>query len=101
MLGDTAALAARLMARAERGQILVPADVVARSQTVFAATALDPFQVKGKAEPIEATTSAPVRRRPHERRPAALPLVDRERELAVLERRARPRPRWASARSSS
>jgi class 3 adenylate cyclase/tetratricopeptide (TPR) repeat protein len=84
VLGDTAALAARLMARAERGQVLVPADVVARSQTVFAGTALPPFQVKGKAEPIEAIDLGPVVGvRTTADRPR-LPMVDRERELAVL-----------------
>ena len=84
ILGDTAALAARLMARAERGQVLVPAEVVSRSQTVFAGTPLPPFQVKGKAEPIEAIDLGPVLGvRTTTDRPR-LPMVDRERELAVL-----------------
>ena len=84
ILGDTAALAARLMARADHGQVLVPAEVVSRSQTVFAATALPPFRVKGKAEPIEAIDLGPVVGvRTSADRPR-LPMVDRERELAVL-----------------
>jgi class 3 adenylate cyclase/tetratricopeptide (TPR) repeat protein len=84
ILGDTAALAARLMARAERGQVLVPAEVVSRSQTVFAAATLPPFRVKGKAEPVEAIDLGPVVGvRTTVDRPR-LPMVDRERELAVL-----------------
>ena len=64
--------------------VLVPADVVARSQTVFAGTALPPFEVKGKAEPIEAIDLGPVVGvRTTADRPR-LPMVDRERELAVL-----------------
>jgi class 3 adenylate cyclase/tetratricopeptide (TPR) repeat protein len=90
ILGDTAALAARLMARAEAGEILVSADAFDRAPGRFAATELEPFQVKGKSEPVRAFAlgalvdqqveeqAAPGRERPE------LPFVDREREQAVL-----------------
>ncbi len=84
ILGDTAALAARLMARAAPGQVLVASEVLSRSRTVFAMLELEPFHVKGKAEPVHAVELGPVvgTRETSER--ARLPMVDRERELAVL-----------------
>jgi len=84
ILGDTAALAARLMAKAEDGQILASAAIVERSATRFDTRALEPFLVKGKSEPVRAfdlgsiagrAASAPARR---------LPMVDRQRERALL-----------------
>lgn len=85
VLGDTAALAARLMARAEPDQLLAAAAVVERTSGHFGVSALEPFLVKGKAEPVQAfavegvaTAAAERRERPE------LPFVDRERERAVL-----------------
>ena len=85
VLGDTAALAARLMARAEPNQLLAAAAVFDRAGGHFAATALEPFQVKGKAEPVQAYAIAGLAAGPAEvsKRPQ-LPFVDRERERAVL-----------------
>jgi class 3 adenylate cyclase/tetratricopeptide (TPR) repeat protein len=84
ILGDTAALAARLMGKAEAGQVLASTDVLERSRTQFETTELPPLQVKGKREPVIA----------HDvHRPAGaketpaggvLPFVGRERELAIL-----------------
>ena len=84
ILGGTAALAARLMARAEPGQILTPAAVLERSRTSFAVEELPPLELKGLAEPViaysvgrvEGARETPTRRE--------LPLVGREREFAVL-----------------
>jgi len=85
VLGDTAALAARLMARAEADQLLAAEAVFERAGGSFAATALEPFTVKGKSEPVQAyaveafaATRAEAAARPQ------LPFVDRERERAVL-----------------
>ena len=50
ILGDTAALAARLMARAGEDEIWVSAQAFSRGGGSFAATELEPFQVKGKAD---------------------------------------------------
>ncbi len=84
ILGDTAALAARLMARAEAGQVLTTSDVLERSRTGFATTQLEPFRAKGKEAPVV----------PHEVRAVtgersispspATAFVGRERELTVL-----------------
>jgi len=84
ILGDTAALAARLMARADSRQVLAAAEVLKRSQARFELDELEPFHVKGKTEKIVAFAvrgiSAP--RREAEQR--VLPLVGREREQALL-----------------
>ena len=53
-MGDAVNLAARLMAKAEPGEILTTPDLLARSQTGFEATELEPFFVKGKAKPVRA-----------------------------------------------
>ena len=72
VLGDTAALAARLMARAEPNQLLAAEAVFDRAGGHFAATALEPFQVKGKAEPVQAyAIEGLAARRPPRRRSAA------------------------------
>jgi class 3 adenylate cyclase/tetratricopeptide (TPR) repeat protein len=88
VLGDTAALAARLMARAGEDEIWVSSGAVARGGASFDATELEPLRLKGKSEPVrafvlgdlmsEATRPVPT---PAEDK---LPFVDRERERAVL-----------------
>jgi class 3 adenylate cyclase/predicted ATPase len=54
VMGDTVNLAARLMARSPRGEIYATASVLDHSSTDFSAVALEPFEVKGKAQPIHA-----------------------------------------------
>ncbi|MGH3128660.1 MAG: adenylate/guanylate cyclase domain-containing protein, partial [Gaiellaceae bacterium] len=87
VLGDTAALAARLMARAGEDEIWVSSEAFARGGASFGSTELEPFQVKGKAEPVRAvvlgdltTETAQADTRTQDK----LPFVDRERERAVL-----------------
>jgi len=87
VLGDTAALAARLMARAGEDEIWVSSEAFARGGVSFEAIELEPFQVKGKAEPVRAVVLGPLASQPahvdaglYEK----LPFVDRERERAVL-----------------
>ena len=58
--GDAINLAARLVARAEHGQVLATRVVPERSRTGFALTALPPFAVKGKSRPITAVDVGPV-----------------------------------------
>src|SRR3954453_10131669 len=87
ILGDTAALAARLMARAGEDEIWVSASAFSRGGRSFAATELEPFQVKGKAEPVHAVVLGDLLPETEQADDAAddkLPFVDRERERAVL-----------------
>ncbi|GMQ85150.1 MAG: adenylate/guanylate cyclase domain-containing protein [Acidimicrobiia bacterium] len=54
VMGDQVNLAARLMSRAEAGQILATDPVLRGSRTIFGTTELEPFLVKGKLKPIQA-----------------------------------------------
>ena len=84
ILGDTAALAARLMSKAEPGQVLASTAVLEHATSDFETTELPPLQLKGKRDPVVA----------HDvHRPAGLkevavarelPFVGREREIAIL-----------------
>jgi predicted ATPase len=53
-MGDAVNLTARLMAKAEPRLIYATGDVLDRSATHFETTKLEPFAVKGKAEPVQA-----------------------------------------------
>lgn len=85
VMGDAVNLAARLMAKAARGTIYATADVLDRSNTLFETTAIEPFAVKGKAEPVKAwsvgrATGSRTRQVTQQR----LPLTGRNAELAVV-----------------
>ena len=54
VMGDAVNLAARLMAKAETGQILSTPELLARSRTRFETVDLEPFYVKGKSRPVQA-----------------------------------------------
>lgn len=54
--GDAINLAARVMAKAQPGQVLATREVVTRSGTLFQTDALEPFMVKGKAKPVHAVS---------------------------------------------
>jgi class 3 adenylate cyclase/tetratricopeptide (TPR) repeat protein len=85
LLGDTAALAARLMARAGEGEIYVTTDAFSRGGGKFVGTELEPFAVKGKAEPVRAILLGSLAGAAEDGGTAEkLPFVDRERERAVL-----------------
>ncbi|HVU74136.1 MAG TPA: adenylate/guanylate cyclase domain-containing protein, partial [Mycobacteriales bacterium] len=53
-IGDTVNTAARVMSKAEPGQVLATDDVLARSRRLFAVDALPEFAAKGKALPLRA-----------------------------------------------
>ena len=57
--GDAVNLAARLMAKAEPGQILTTDDVLERARSRFDTVALEPFEAKGKSEPVQAYVVGP------------------------------------------
>ena len=93
VLGDTAALAARLMARATEDEILVSSEAYRRGGASFAADALEPFMVKGKSEPVQAYVLGALEAEPtaaDAERGGGLPFVDRERERAVLDAAVAP-----------
>jgi class 3 adenylate cyclase/tetratricopeptide (TPR) repeat protein len=54
VMGDTVNLAARLMAAAGADEIYASPEVLDRARTLFETRALEPFAVKGKAEPVQA-----------------------------------------------
>ena len=86
ILGGTAALAARLMAKADGRSIWTTPDLLERSRTLFATEPVGALTLKGKAEPVDAVAVGAVS---GTREPASpkkkLPLVDRQRELPVLD----------------
>lgn len=85
ILGGTAALAARLMARARPRQILAPAELLQHSATRFTAVAIEPLALKGLAEPVEAVELGQIEAAgPASEAVPATPMVGRERELAVM-----------------
>lgn len=83
VLGDAINTAARVMARAEPGQILATAVVLDRSRTTFETAPIAPFAAKGKAEPVKASLVGSIAGR-REERIAETPFVGRERELNSL-----------------
>lgn len=89
VMGDTTNLAARLMARAQPGEIMVGERLHGSCPRRFESTALEPFLVKGKKAPVRAFLIGRVVEGdaggPH--RVAADPvMVGRDDELAVLQR---------------
>jgi class 3 adenylate cyclase/tetratricopeptide (TPR) repeat protein len=80
--GDSVNLAARLMSKAEAGQILATDDVLAHSRTAFQVLPLEPFAVKGKSEPVQASAVGAAHSRTTRR--TSTPLVGREDELEML-----------------
>ncbi len=85
VFGDAINTAARVMSKAEAGQILSTEIVLSRSRTIFDTTPIPPFAAKGKALPVHASIvgSAMGRRAADQR---GLPLVGRDAELQELMR---------------
>jgi class 3 adenylate cyclase/tetratricopeptide (TPR) repeat protein len=83
VFGDAINTAARVMSRAEAGQILATEIVLERSPTTFDTAPIEPFKAKGKAELVRASIVGPIAGRRVERR-AETKLVGRDRELAAL-----------------
>jgi class 3 adenylate cyclase/tetratricopeptide (TPR) repeat protein len=82
--GDAINLAARLMAKADPGHVLASGPVLERCGSSFAVTALPPFTVKGKAEPVTAYDVGDVRATRLDVDSDRLPLVGRDDELQLL-----------------
>jgi class 3 adenylate cyclase len=90
-VGDTTNLAARLLALAEPGQILIGEDTARATRPYFTLSSLGEVAVKGKASHVRAYrvdgVSAVRSRLEAESERGLTPLVGRERELALLRER--------------
>ena len=86
ILGDTAALAARLYGEGPGGRGLGGGTAFERGGARFASTELEPLQLKGKSEPQRAVVLGELLPEAEEQPGGEekLPFVDRERERAVL-----------------
>ncbi|HTY72551.1 MAG TPA: adenylate/guanylate cyclase domain-containing protein [Actinomycetes bacterium] len=80
--GDAINLAARVMGKAEPGQVLATAAVVEASAARFDAEAMPPFLVKGKSEPVHAFSLGRLLSERRGREDS--PFIGREAELGVL-----------------
>ena len=96
VMGDAVNLTARVMAKAEPGHVYATGDVLDRSNTLFDTTQLEPFAVKGKAEPIQAWSVGRAKgSRTRQVTLQRLPLTGRNAELGVI------RKAFTSARSGA
>ena len=83
VFGDAINTAARVMSKADAGQILSTEIVLDRSRTIFEATPIEPFAAKGKAALVRASIVGPVLGMKEARRDD-VGLIGREGELAQL-----------------
>ena len=81
--GDAVNTAARVMGKAQPGEVLATVPVVDAAETRFAGTPVGPFQMKGKAQPVPAVLLGPILTE-REHTVVERPLVGREAELAQL-----------------
>jgi class 3 adenylate cyclase/tetratricopeptide (TPR) repeat protein len=89
VMGDAVNLAARVMGKAEPGQILAAQNVLDACSVTFETVELDPFMVKGKTLPVYASVIG----RPLGAKSTAdereLPMVGRDFETGILQRAVR------------
>jgi hypothetical protein len=81
--GDAVNLAARVMGKAAKGEILATQAIMRRSRATFDLEALEPFVVKGKAQPVQAYSVGSVTGIGSETVTSTL-FLGRDRELATL-----------------
>ena len=84
IVGDSVNLAARLMGHARPGELIATPQVLERSRTTFTTTALPPFQVKGKSEPVEALLVGAATTADEPADEGTMPLRGRPAELQAL-----------------
>ena len=84
IIGDAVNLAARVMGKAEPGQILATPEVLNRSQALFDIEELEPFAVKGKKHPVRAIKVGRVQTARLRRPRARFRLAGRKEELRAL-----------------
>jgi len=83
-MGDAVNLAARVMGKARPGQLLATAAVVDRCGRRFDVTALEPFMVKGKSQPVHAYSVGRIRHQQNVLRPGGAAFVGRSKERELL-----------------
>jgi class 3 adenylate cyclase/tetratricopeptide (TPR) repeat protein len=93
VMGDAVNLAARLMQKAQPGQIVASAAILGRAVTDFECAWLEPFMVKGKSKPIDAAVvRGPIGAHTAVQDPSdqvsAVGFVGRHAELELLDRLA-------------
>ena len=88
VFGDAINTAARVMSKAEPGQILATDIVLERSRAIFETTPIPPFAAKGKAEPVRASIVGPAIGVKGSHR-GGVALVGRDVELRISARRNR------------
>ncbi|MBT8206630.1 MAG: AAA family ATPase, partial [Acidimicrobiia bacterium] len=84
IIGDAVNLSARVMAHAQPGEILATKDVLGFSDTLFEQSAIEPFSVKGKTEPISAVAIGAVAGTRPRTATTEFPLVGRDSELQLI-----------------
>ncbi|HJR18270.1 MAG TPA: adenylate/guanylate cyclase domain-containing protein, partial [Actinomycetota bacterium] len=84
VMGDTVNLAARLMASAEPGSVYAANDVLERSRTAFATSPLEPFLVKGKSQPVQASVVGPAQAAAAAAAETGSRFIGRHTEVALL-----------------
>jgi class 3 adenylate cyclase len=84
VIGDAVNLSARLMGKAEPGQIVASAALLERTATPFATTELEPFMVKGKRQPQRASIVGSRLEGRGRAQQLRSPFVGRDAELATL-----------------
>lgn len=82
--GDAINLAARIMGKAEPGELLATRTAHEHAQTRFETVPAGPFTLKGKARPVHAVRIGAITGGPDRRERRENPLVGREQEMAVL-----------------
>lgn len=85
VMGDAVNLAARVMAKAEPGQVLATASVLDASAVGFETVALEPFMVKGKKHPVTAFEVGQIAGAKEVAEEHDLPLVGRDAEIAAID----------------
>ena len=83
VFGDAINTAARVMSKADAGEILSTAIVLERSRTSFQTTSIEPFQAKGKSNLVHASIVGSIIGTKEDRQ-AETPLIGRDAELDAL-----------------
>jgi len=84
--GDVVNTASRLQTAAPTNGILVGEGTYRATRALFEYREVDPFAVKGKAEPVRAWLAVAARAAPGERAASTAPMLGRVHEVAVLHR---------------